>query len=55
MQAKLHDTVREHLGQLCAEIKSAREQYATKTLGKRKHEEVEELKEVGIASESKSI
>jgi len=30
VQANLHATMREHLGQLCAVMKSSREQYATK-------------------------
>ena len=37
-QGKLHDTLEEHLGQLAAEMKSAREQYMRTCLGKRKHD-----------------
>lgn len=47
--------MREHLGQLCAVMKSSREQYATKFLRKCKHEEIEELKEVGVARKYKSF
>lgn len=53
-QAKSHDAMQDYLGQLGAEIKSLREQYATKSLRKRKHEKIQELKEVGVtASECK--
>ena len=42
--------MQDHLGQLCGEIKSSREQYVTKSLKKRKHEEVQELREVGVTA-----
>jgi hypothetical protein len=46
LQAKLHDKVEDHLGQLAAEMHSAREEYSISQLGKRKHEEPPELQQV---------
>ncbi|GFH17124.1 uncharacterized protein HaLaN_13685 [Haematococcus lacustris] len=43
---KLHDTLEEHLGQLAAEIRSAREQYKRVYLTKRKHDDEGEFKKV---------
>ena len=47
MQGKLHDTLDEHLGQLAAEIRSAREQYTRVYLSKRKYEDEGDFKKVG--------
>jgi hypothetical protein len=48
LQAKLHDKVEDHLGQLAAEMHSAREEYSISQLGKRKHEEPPELQKVRL-------
>jgi hypothetical protein len=37
-QAKRHEDLHSHMGQLCAELKVTREQYCRKELGKRKRE-----------------
>ena len=47
LQGKLHETLEEHLGQLAAEIRSAREQYTRVFLSKHKLEDEGEFKEVG--------
>lgn len=39
MQGKLYEVLEQHLGQLAAEIRAAREQYTRIFLGKRKHED----------------
>ncbi|KAJ9531914.1 hypothetical protein QJQ45_003627 [Haematococcus lacustris] len=46
LEGKLHDTLEEHLGQLAAEIRSAREQYKRVYLTKRKHDDEGEFKKV---------
>jgi hypothetical protein len=38
MQAKLHETLMDNMGQLCAELKVTREEYSRSQLGKRKNE-----------------
>jgi hypothetical protein len=48
LKAKLHDKVEDHLGQLAAEMHSAREEYSISQLGKRKHEEPPELQQVRL-------
>lgn len=49
LQGKLHDTLEDHLGQLAAEIRSAREQYKRVYLSKRKHEDEGDFIKVGTA------
>ncbi|GFH24832.1 uncharacterized protein HaLaN_22695 [Haematococcus lacustris] len=46
LEGKMHDTLEEHLGQLAAEIRSAREQYKRVYLTKRKHDDEGEFKKV---------
>uniref|UniRef100_A0A6T5TRE9 Uncharacterized protein n=1 Tax=Chlamydomonas chlamydogama TaxID=225041 RepID=A0A6T5TRE9_9CHLO len=46
VEGKLHDTLEKHLGQLAAEIRSAREQYKRVYLGKRKREDEGDFKKV---------
>jgi hypothetical protein len=48
MQSKLHETMDEHLGQLAAEMRAAREHYQRVHLGKRKYDDEGEFKKVGI-------
>ena len=49
LQGKLHETLDEHLGQLAAGMRSAREQYTRTHLGKRKFDDEGEFEQVGIA------
>jgi hypothetical protein len=43
LQAKWHENLHEHMGQLCAELKAAREEYIRNVLGKRKRDEPDAL------------
>jgi hypothetical protein len=46
VQGKLYEMLEQHLGQLAAEIRAAREQYTRIFLGKRKHEDEGEFSKV---------
>ncbi len=47
LQAKLFERLEDHLGQLCAEMRTAREQFMRK-LGKRKHEDEGEFTKASV-------
>ena len=56
VQAKLHDKLEDHVGQLAAEMKSVRDEYEFSILGKRKRDECQTgLQEVRLMSRIENV